>query len=302
MSQLGGRAYTRSAMASLLPGEQALSPLRLADLFGPELDQYAEVIVGPHQRPAGFMTRGEDATFTERAQHVLAQMKMPEAARVHHRVLADWFEHVRAFLKLEWHAGSRGLEPLVACYFRRRPSVDDVLNRFAHWGVGPAARELLMDVAGALEKDSVHFVSAAFRPECPVHHKLYFSQWVTAETREQVGARIAQVFRLFNFPAEVQASWRRNHERSVQLPDSTLFLSLSFAGADCSPSFKIDYPRIGPARAAVWVPAAEQPQVMADAEGACALVGIPALSYLGVRFRAGEPLPSLKYYCDVPIP
>jgi hypothetical protein len=248
------------------------------------------------------MTRGEDAGFTERARATLVQLGMPDEAVAHHRALAEWFEHVRAFLKLEWHVGPAGAAPLAACYFRRRPPVDEVLARLARWGVGTAGRELAMDVGRILEKDTVHFVSAAFRPGNAVHHKLYFSQYLTPDTADRVAARIARVFRLFGIPHDVEERWRRNHDRTVHLDESTLFLSVSFTADATSPSFKIDYPEVAPVRAAVWLPEPEQLDAIHEAEAACALVGCPAVSFLGVRFAPDRPAPSLKYYCDVPSP
>src|SRR5580658_4290998 len=224
-----GRLRVRSALLRHLPGSASQTPLALTDLLAQQLDDYAEVIFGPGSRPIGFMTRGEDAQFTERAQVALAQLGMPAEALSHHREMSGWFEHLRAFLKLEWHLGGERAEPLAACYFRRRPTVDEVLARLCRWGIGSAARELAMDVAGALEKDTVHFVSAAFRPERPVHHKLYFSQWVTPESRDRVGARLSRVFDLFGFSSETKERWRRGHDRCVKLADSTLFLSISFS-------------------------------------------------------------------------
>jgi hypothetical protein len=300
MQASSGSSRIRAALARLLPSQPADAAGRCVELFGRELDDYAELIVGPGQRPAGFMTRGEDAGFTERAGGALAQLGMGDEALAHHRRVAEWFEHVRAFLKLEWHVTDAGVEPLAACYFRRRPTVDEVLTRLGRWGVGAAARELTMDVARLLEKDSVHFVAAAFRPESAVHHKLYFSQYLTAETQERVADRITRVFRLFGRPEAAIERWRTNHDRTVRLDESTIFLSVSFTADRIAPSFKIDYPEVVPARAAVWVGETEQAGVMGDCEAASALVGSAAVSYLGVRFAdAGS---SLKYYCDVPSP
>jgi hypothetical protein len=297
MAAPSGSSRIRAALAHLLPSEPAGAAVRCAERFGRELDDYAELVVGPRQQPAGFMTRGEDAGFSERAGGALAQLGMADDALAHHRRLAEWFEHVRAFLKLEWQVSDAGVEPLAACYFRRRPAVDEVITRLARWGVCAAARELTMDVARLLEKDSVHFVAAAFRPGSAVHHKLYFSQYLTSESRERVAERIARVFRLYGRPEDAVERWRINHDRTVHLDESTLFLSVSFTADAIVPSFKIDYPEVVPARAAVWVPQSEQPGVMGDCEAACALAGSAAVSYLGVRFAGA---PSLKYYCDVP--
>ncbi len=297
-----GRIRTRAALAELLPGALTPEPFALTDLFARELDQYAEVIVGPSRRPAGFMTRGEDATFTERARLTLEKMGMPPEAVAHHKSLANWFEHKRAFLKLEWHPTDDGrASPLAACYFRRRPSVDEVLGQMVRWGMGAAIRELVMDAARLLEKDFVHFVSAAFKPGSDVHHKLYFSQWVTAESRDKVAERIARLFHHYGFPVETEELWQHNHARMLPAdPDTTLFVSLSFTREGIAPSFKIDYPGVGAARAAVWLPEAEQVQVIEDAERACELAGTRAVTFLGVRFSLDSPVPGLKYYCDVP--
>lgn len=290
---MNGHTRVRTAIERHLP-TGTTQALAVVDRFGPALDGYAEIILGPGRRPVGFMTRGEDADFTDATQTTLAELGLPTEARDHHRRLAEWFEHQRAFFKVEWH----GEEPLAACYFRRRPKVDDVALRMAHWGLPASTRELLFDVARALQKDTVHFVSAAFRPDRPVYHKLYFSQWVTLETEEAVTQRLANVFKLFGFQSQVQ-DWQRKHVRSLKPGESTVFLSISLNADGVVPSFKIDYPEVGPARAALWLPAS-QATVISEAEVARNLAGSATLSYLGVRYTPDAILPALKYYCDVP--
>ncbi len=303
MTGPAGRLRTRAALCALLPAEHVPQALTLTDLFSDPLEAYAELIAGPNQRPAGFMTRGEDAHFTGQAQIALGDLGMPPAALAHHRTLSNWFEHKRAFFKVEWlaqaQAHDRSVAPLAACYFRRRPPVDEVVTRLSHLGVGPEARELALDVAGSLEKDTVHFVSAAFRPDHAVHHKLYFSQWVTPDTRDRVTARLLRVFQLLGIQAE-EGHFSKNHARCMQLGESTLFVSISFSEEGIVPSCKIDYPGIGAARAAAWLPAEQQEQVIADADALCTAAGSSVVTYLGVRYRAGQSRPSLKYYCDVP--
>lgn len=82
--------------------------------------------------------------------------------------------------------------------------------------------------------------------------------------------------------------------------EATLFVSVSFSGQEITPSFKLDYPEVTPAQAAAWLPDDQRARATADAERACALAGTRALTFLGVRFHAGEPAPALKYYGDVP--
>lgn len=306
---LDGHRRVRTALIETLAAEHRPTPLAIADLFRDGLDDYAEIIVGPEEQPVGFMTRGEDRGFTARVQTTLEHLGMPDVALAHHRALAALFEHRRAFFKVEWRVGdtgdgggARGVEPLAACYYRRRPRVETVLDHMVGWGVDAAARRRVCDLADALDKSTVHFVSAAFRPGRPVHHKLYFSQLVTPETRAQVTARITRVFGLFGVAGPALALWRDHHERSLPPGTTTLFVSMSFTRDELAPSFKIDYPEISWQRAAAWRPFVDEAQIMIDVERACELAGTAPLTFLGVRFHPDRDRPSLKYYCDIPAP
>jgi hypothetical protein len=295
-----GTQRTRNALSQGLPGEEASHALALANLLAAELDQYAEIIAGARGGPIGFMTRGEDAGFTERAHQLLRQLAMPEAAIAHHRALATWFEHMRAFLKVEWHVLPDGIQPLAACYFRRRPEIETALARFHALGVAPEVQDHVRRIAFTLEKDSIHFVSAAFRPGHPVHHKLYFSQWAEPGSRHKVEERIERMFDRHAISEPVRARWRALHEGTLPEGDPTLFLSISFTDREVLPSFKIDYPEVTPDVAAAWLDGTAAAQAASDAAHTCELAGARALSYLGVRFTPGEDAVRLKYYADVP--
>jgi hypothetical protein len=298
----GGRIYTRSALVRLLPPEHTPTPLALTDLFARELDDYAEIIVGRAGRPVGFMTHADGPGFTERGRVALEQLGMPADALAHHSAMAELFEHRRAFLKLEWLVTDSGVEPAASCYFRRRPALAAVLERLAGWGVAPAALALARDVAAALDKSTVHFVAAAFRPHQPVQHKLYFSQLVARDTRTDVAARIERVLARADLPEPVRAHWRAHHDATLPPGESSLFVSLAFSGNDIAPWLKIDYPQVPCATAGAWLLPPDQARAVADAELACALARTSMLTYLGVRFHADRAAPSLKYYCDVPDP
>lgn len=276
-------------------GDDAIAAATVADLFAEPLDRYAELIASVGGDLAGFMTRGEDRGFTTQTSAALAYLGMSQEARDHHAALATWMEHRRGFTKVEW---TRDAGPLAACYFRRRPSVVDVLARMATWGIGASGRELVAEVAGVLAKTTIHFVAAAFRPGSPIHHKFYFSQLVAADTHGQVAARVEALVRRFGGTASQLAFWQRMHAATVHLTDSTIFLSVSMTADQPSPSFKIDYPEVAPARVAAW--STDAPSVERSAAAACARAGCRRLSYLGTRFLPGQDAPLLKYYADVP--
>jgi len=293
---IDGRYLLRQAFLQLLPDDPAI-PFTLTDLFAECLGGYAQVIAGPDGWPIGFLTHGEGPQFTERVRIALEQLGLPAAARAHHQELARWFEHKRGFFKVEWHRGPAGVEPHAAIYFRRRPPVAEVLERLE---LTPAARERARDFAAALEKDTIYFVSAAFRPDQPVHHELYCSQWVTGATRDAVAARIGRVFELYGFGPGAHEAWIAQHERSVGQGDTTVFVSMSSSDAGVSPTFTIAYPAQDPDTCAGWVPPEGRRAVADDVRRTMALAGAPQLALLGVRFATDQPVPALKYYADVP--
>jgi hypothetical protein len=271
------------------------------DMFSDELARYGEVVLGPGSSVVGFMTRGEGESFTQRVKMVLHSMGMSPATIAHHGYLAEWMEHMRAFFKVEWHTTGTTVTPLAACYFRRRPEVETVLARLHARGVGTARQDELRQLAASLEKDSIHFVAAAFRPGHAPHHKLYFSQYVTERTLAIVEERIERVFDRLGGSAELRALWRRVHRRMfTDLDETTCFVSVNFTDDQRLPWFKIDYPEVAPALAAEWAPLAQRDAVRRDAETACAAAGSKRLSFLGVRLGATAAYPQLKCYADFP--
>lgn len=272
----------------------------IAMRFGPEMRNYCELIQGPHDNPLGFMVRGEDASFTQRAQAVLRLWEIADDDIAYYQAMSEMFEHRRAFLKLEWHQGEdHSLERLAAFYFRRRPAVKKMIDYYASLGVQASILEDVALVAKILEKDSIHFVAGAVRPGHAVRHKLYFSQYVTSESYAAVLRRLLQVAELFNLDSAAVAYVAQTYGQLLS-PErkDTLFVSLSFSKEALVFSLKIDYPKVSPQSAVVFLPVAAQPAALDEIQQACALAGRDNLAYLGVRLYQDRPL-TLKYYLDL---
>ncbi|MEZ4362487.1 MAG: hypothetical protein R3B48_20015 [Kofleriaceae bacterium] len=288
---------TDHARAHLPPAQLAQVTPILAR-FAPELGRYAELIVGARGAPWGLMTRGEDARFTERVAATMSELGLPPDALAHHRELAAWFEHRRAFVKLEWHPGQAERAPNLAVYFRRRPAVEDVLARLGACGVAAPVVAELRALAGALEKPSVHFVAAACSRAQPLQHKLYFSQLVVPERLAALEDRLLRVFALARLPA-AGARWLPAHRRAVEgARESTLYVSFNLTESALVPTLKLDYSDLRAAQVAAWADEADRPRVEAEAEEIARAMGGPRLSYVGVRFEDGAGAPRLKYYAD----
>jgi hypothetical protein len=293
-------AWLRWANASGLPmGDEAE---RLGDTFLPELAHYCELISGPTGAPIGLMTRGEDETFTRRAAALMHAWEMPEAV-AGFLAQAAFFAHKRAFLKLEWAPRpGGGVERLAAYYHRRRPAVATMRERYAAAGVVAPVTERVGLFAETLGKSSIHFVAAAMRPAQPPHHKLYFSQYVTAETIASVGRRVAAVMDLVGIDPLATAARLDLHARLLPpAGEHTIFVSMKFTDDGLLPGMKIDYPLVTPDRLALVAPPAERAALVATARALCAAAGTSALSFLGVTLVPGAP-PAFKLYADLPPP
>jgi len=292
-----------SQIAEQYLGAHAGAMSTVIDTFAEELARYGEVILGLGGVPVGFMTRGEGERFTARARSVLRDMDMAPAAVSHHQLLADWMEHQRAFFKVEWQVDGGAATPLAACYFRRRPEIETVLAKLHACGVSPERQDELRQIAALLDKDTVHFVAAAFRPGHRLHHKLYLSQYVTDQTKTLVETRIERLFDRLGGQDDLRALWRRLHRKTfANVDDTTCFVSVSFTDDQRLPWFKIDYPQVSPDLAAEWAPPEQRSAVHRDAQAACGAAGTTHLTFLGVRLGTAGSYPRLKYYADFPPP
>lgn len=273
--------------------------------FAPELARYAELIVGPggdggrgHGGVLGFMTRGEGPEFTERVAAAMRHFELPEAALAHHARLASWFEHTRGFAKFEWHDDGRGqIAPMIAVYFRRRPAVETALAKLHSFGVAAAVQDELRRFGYALEKTSLHFVSAAFQQGAAAQHKVYFSQLVLEERKAAIEDRLGRIFDRMGLSGEREA-WLPRHRHALEhARETTLYVSFNLTDEHLVRSFKIDYPSLLPGQVAAWAEAARRDEVEAEAAAAMRAMGGDRLAYLGVRFGGGG-APKLKYYAD----
>lgn len=319
LGQLPGE-ICRRAIQARLPLPHHASARSALDLLRPELDEYAEIISappGPLGGVAGFMTRGEGPAFTERARTIaIAAGGGDNISSVGELMaLAAWCEHRRAFFKVEWHPRGEACDVVMASYFRRRPPLSAVQRHLLDQGVPVEALEQLEEVARRLGKRTPHFVSMALRPGHSSHYKIYFSQYVTAETAAEVRRNVHAALETMQIHPAALARWEAQHASSLStslassaaLPvsDATLFLSVSLTTDGVVPGIKIDYPDVLPEAVAAWSEpsdasdaSATGPAIAAAARAAAAEVGAPALSYLGVRFLPHAPAPILKFYAD----
>ncbi len=279
------------ALAPRLPAAAHGAALEQLERFGPELSRYAELVVGAGA--VGFLVRGEGAALSVRIQAALRALGMSSEAQAHHAALAEWFEHLRAFLKVEWR-GAQGA-PSAGVYFRRRPRIEAVLDWFARRGVAASVCAELSALAQVFEKSTVHFVAAALAPGAPVQHKLYFSQLVVPDRAAALEARLAGACERVGVDTE---GWRAPHRQMVQgVSEDTLYISVGFSESALLPTLKLDYSNVAPVQVAGWAAPERAAQVQLEARQVAEAMGARRLAYLGVRLGA-EPWPHLKYYAD----
>jgi hypothetical protein len=324
----------RRAVSARLPeGLQAAARTSI-DLFRAELDEYAEIISAPPAtalaRVSGFMTRGEGPGFTERARVVSSNAGAEVSVVSEMMALASWCDHQRAYFKVEWHPhGDREAEGgehdmVMASYFRRRPPLLQLQTYLHEQGIPGIALQHLGELAQLLGKTTPHFVAMALRPGFPAQYKIYFSQYVNAETAPAVRERVGRVLDTLAISPAALASWDAHHDGTlpqqlvepapdervdearagaIEPAESSIFLSVSLTAEGLVPGIKIDYPEVTPAAVARWAAAQGVTAETAAHAGLAAMkaaaeVGSANLSYLGVRFLPHVAAPILKFYAD----
>jgi hypothetical protein len=281
----------REALDRVLAPDGRAAMGAAVDMFSGELAAYAELVLGRESDPIGFLTRGEGPSFSQRTQMLVRALGLGDEALAHVRWLDGWFEQRRAFVKLEWHRAVS--QPLLAVYYRRRPSVDVAIAAFGKRGVAATVLEDIRETAAILDKKSVHFVAAAMRPGRPLQHKVYFTQYVTPEHAAAAAGRIDAALAHAGVLGATRAQWRAWHDEvTARRAETTVFLSFHFTGSVRLPSIKLDYPEIWPAQVAAWDAA-----TVREAEIACRLTGRDRLSYLGIRLTSDR-TPEVKLYAD----
>lgn len=316
-------SFAREALATLLPLERAPGAEAALAALAPWLDARAELALAAGRREVGIVTRGDGPAFTAAAATALGALGVSDDDLAHHQALAAWFEHTGGLVKLEWALPTESASatataapaaataaatvaatasvaaPRAACYFRRRPPLDEVARRLAAHGLGPAAVAHLRATAAELGKTTVHFVAAAFAPARPRRHKLYLTRHVTPATGDEVGAALDRLVATSGVAADVRARWRAAHDAHVAArADTTVYVSLAAAGDGVVPGLKLDYADVAAEAAGAWA-GDDAPTAVADAAWLCALVGRPRLGYLGLRLAPAAPA-AIKLYAAPP--
>ena len=157
----------------------------------------------------------------------------------------------------------------------------------------------LRELGSILGKETVHFVAFTARPDGPLWHKFYFSQYVTPDSYTRTEARLRRAVESVALGTGSAARWAAYHDRLALLyRPCTVFVSRAISEDGPDDSLKIDYPDVSPVVAAGLLDGAEADQAGRRLRVLCDAVGRHVLSYLGVRIGP-EAKVVLKGYADL---
>jgi hypothetical protein len=282
----------------------ALAPAAASELADvarcifPEFDSYGELIAAIDSPVAGLLVRGEGQDFTRRVSELMESWRMTEETKRFQLILAEAFDHKRAFLKLEWCALGDRIERQIAIYYRRRPCVHDALKMLAGFAGSCLPLGEFRELGALLGKDTVHFVAFTARPDRPLWYKFYFSQYLTPESFQAGEARLRRAVERFAAVPTAVPRWLAYHDRlAPRYRAQSVFVSLALCEDGSDGSIKIDYPDVAPMVAAGLLDGAAAAQTHEGLRCLCDAAGRATLSYLGVRIGAADHL-VLKGYAD----
>ena len=151
-------------------------------------------------------------------------------------VRAHFFEHRNLFFKVE--VASEG--PIeFSYYFRQRASLQVAQAWLIDTGVEVESLSLLDACAQILQKNSVHFLAAAERPNSHSFQKIYFSQ----PNDSKAWRRVYSAGQLVGL---TEASWYPLKPYKNDLINRPLFFSLTFTNGQICPGAKLDVQGVKP--------------------------------------------------------
>lgn len=266
--------------------------------FTDEVARYSELTLSDDGNTVGFLVRGETAEFTGKIQDVMYKWGLREAAMAHMR-LAEFFDHKRAFVKFEWKRKNDTFEHHIAVYYRRRPALEQALTLVASYAKDSIDVAPFRELAGIVQKESVHFVALAVDSSNRMRHKMYFTQCLTPDTHDVVKRNLQSAFAKFSSIAG-SAHWESVCNAFLRKElERTLFLSVAVAKDGIVPSFKLDFPEVDVDLAVSLLPLEQRLQAFENFNRLCHTACCRKLTYFGTRW--GEaPSPTLKGYAAFP--
>lgn len=266
--------------------------------FADEFVGYSELILSQDGNTVGFLVRGETAEFTRKIQQVMYKWGLVEAAMAHLR-LAEFFDHKRAFAKFEWERKGNGYEHRIAVYYRRRPDLEQALDLVGSYANNAIDLAPFRELAGIVQKKSVHFVALAADSRNRLRHKMYFTQYLTPDTHDVVKHNVQSAFARFSSVA-ASACWESICFAFLRKElEQTLFLSVAVAKDGIEPSLKLDLPNVDVDLAVSLLPPVQRRQAVKIFTRLCHTTYCKKLSYFGTQWSEASS-PTLKGYAAFP--
>ena len=263
--------------------------------FLAELTRYCELVSGPGGAPIGLMIRGEDESFTARATALMRARGLPDDSVARFLEQSAFFEHKRAFLKVEWAAGpdGGGAERLVAYYHRRRPSVAVAQQRYLGFGSRPRRSSASASSPGCWALvHSLRRGGDAPRTSAAPQALLL----PVRDAGDDGGGRPADrgAMNLAGIDPVTAAAQLEQHARMLPAVEAcTIFVSMKFTDQGLLPGMKIDYPQVTLDWLATCAAGGDRATTLATGRSLCAAAGTSALSFVGVALSPRR-APALK--------
>ncbi len=269
----------------------------LIQLFGNAIENYCELIFDANRKSFGIMFRGESNAFTNKVVRWMNDWDVPEEAKRHYLDLSNFFHNKNAFIKLEWHRveGISCQKKLISCYFRRRPSINEMTAFYTSIGVEQHVLKMLVSTAQLFEKQTIHFIAASYNQEKGLSYKWYFSQYLSPEKYSIVENKLRIVFEHFGISLSDTDIFFKYYLQKVFFGyQSSIFISLTFTKQEILPTFKIDMPDI----AISELPSTLSKSTLNRLRTLMNGIRTNTLSYAGWRFSENKNI-QMKFYLDL---
>jgi hypothetical protein len=262
------------------------------EAFASELNAYQELSLDSTATTVGLMTRGSGKDFAFRIARYLENHGIDESRLRCFLVRAKFLEYQNLFFKVE--INSAGVFEF-SYYFRQRVSLEVVGAWLRDTGVDTEGLAYVYACAKELQKQTVHFLATAERPQGESLEKVYFSQPQDREAWD----RVKNASYLTGLS---ENGWQPLVPFQTILRHQPLFLSLAFSGGQFCPGIKLDIQGVTPDIVETLMQQAEcSPEVCKRTQLLLNLFEKQQFDYLGVHLNPNNSFDTKVYVyqsCD----
>lgn len=258
-----------------------------------------ELILSAGATELGVLLKGQGEEFLHGILAIVASHHAPMSLGASILSLAAFAHHRNGYCKIEW-AANWSSRKKISAYYRCRQDIYSTILFLRQHNIAVTVCQQIELLAALFQTENIHFLAVSAEQGQAQVWKVYFSQWVTAESYGIVLRRLLSALEICNVNTIAAGQLAALHAQFMPLgKDRTLFISCSFTENELFSTVKVDYEEVNVGAVSRLPLSDVGMDDLGNIRWMLANTQRENLSYLGIRLDS-TPHIHLKYYADNP--